>query len=65
MDGFSAENWAKLSNAERMEYCQQAAREAESYSRSAAPELRSVYKQLADQWRALATEIERSSKWSA
>ena len=39
-----------------------AAKEADAYAQSASPDLRAVYKQLADQWRVLAAEIERESK---
>jgi len=41
--------------------CRAAPEEAESYARSAQPELRTVYKKLAEQWLALASEIERFS----
>ena len=63
MDGFSADRWSKLTNAERIEHCQMAAREADTYAQSASPELRGMYEQLAAQWRGLAAEIERTSKW--
>jgi hypothetical protein len=63
MDGFTAEGWSKLTNAERIEHCQMAAREADTYAQSATPELRVKYEKLAAQWRDLAAEIERTSKW--
>jgi len=63
MDGFTAERWSKLTNTERIEHCQRAAREADTYAQSASVELRGMYQQLAAQWEALAAEIERTSKW--
>jgi len=59
MDDFSADGWAKLSVAGRIERCRMAAREAERYAKSAAPELRDLYWRLAAQWRLLAIEIDR------
>jgi hypothetical protein len=55
MDGFSAESWSKLTNAERIERCSMASREAETFAPSATPHLREVYKTLAAQWVTLAT----------
>jgi hypothetical protein len=40
-----------------------AAQESETYSKLESPELREMYEKLAAQWRALAVEIERTSKW--
>jgi hypothetical protein len=60
MDGFSAADWHKLTNKQRIEHCVMAAREAESFAQMAKPELRKIYIQLAEQWRALADEIEHS-----
>jgi hypothetical protein len=61
MDGFTAERWSKLTNAERIEHCQMAAREADTFAQSAGPGLRGMYEKLAAQWQALAAEIERTS----
>ena len=63
MDGFTAERWSKLTNTERIEHCEMAAREADTFAKSASPELRTMYEQLAAQWLALAAEIGRTSKW--
>lgn len=63
MDGFTAERWSELTDAERIEHCQMAAREADTYAQSASAELRGMYEQLAAQWQALAGEIARTSKW--
>ena len=59
VDGFSADRWKKLSDAERIEHCRMAAREADAYAELARPELQTVYKDLAAQWHMLASEIER------
>jgi hypothetical protein len=61
MDGFTADLWSKLTKAERIEHCRLAAREAEAYARSASPESRQAYKNLAAQWHRLAAEIERET----
>ena len=44
MDGFSANEWEKLNNEQRIAHCQMAAREAETFSRRASPELRQATK---------------------
>ncbi len=62
MDGFSADRWEKLSDTERIEHCQMAAREANAYAELARPELRAVYKDLAAQWDMLAAEIDLASR---
>ena len=64
MDGFTADLWSKLTQAERIEHCRTTALEAEAYARSASPESRPAYKDLAAQWHRLAAEIERESKLS-
>ena len=58
MDGFNAKDWEKATNAERVEHCRMAAREAETFAARASSELRPVYKELAASWRVLAAEIE-------
>jgi hypothetical protein len=59
MEGFtSADAWAKLTNAERIEHCRIAAREAEASAKSAAPALREVYTTLAAKWLVLADQLE-------
>lgn len=61
MDGFATEQWAKLTNPERIEHCRMAAREADQFAQQATSSgLKSAYTALAAQWHMLATEIERS-----
>jgi hypothetical protein len=62
VDGFSADKWEKLSDAERIEHCRMAAREAETFAQLARPELQAVYKDLAASWHMLAGEIEASRR---
>jgi hypothetical protein len=62
VDGFSADKWEKLSDAERIEHCRVAAREAETYAQLARPELQAVYKDHAASWHLLAAEIEASRR---
>ena len=62
MDGFSSDNWEKLSEAERVEHCRMAAREADTYAQLARPELKRVYRDLAAQWHMLAAEIDRTMR---
>ena len=61
MDGFTADLWAKLTHAERIEHCRLAANEAERYAKNASPDSRPLYQQLADQWQKLAAEMARES----
>jgi len=60
MDGFSAERWSKLTDAQRIEHCQMAAREIDTYAESAGPILLERYQRLAAQWRALAIALGQS-----
>lgn len=60
MDGFSAERWSKLTDAQRIEHSQIAAREIDTYAESAGPILRERYQRLAAQWRALAIALGQS-----
>jgi len=62
MGGFRADKWQKLSDPERIKYCREAAREAAAFGKSARPELRQFYRDLAAQWHSLATEIQRQLK---
>jgi len=59
MDDFKADRWPDLSNAERIELCRIAARDAEADAKSAELASRHLYKNLAAQWLMLAAEIER------
>ena len=61
MDGFNAETWSKLADAHRIEHCQTAAREIDTYAESEGPVLRERYQRLAAQWRALAIELSQSN----
>jgi len=58
MKDFSLE-WPKLSNAERVAFCESAARQAEAEAETSDPSCRQAYRTLAAQWRLLAVEIER------
>jgi hypothetical protein len=62
MDGLSRDGWAKLSDAERIEHCRAAAREAESQAQIAALKMRDIHKRLAAQWHMLAAEIESAGR---
>jgi HD superfamily phosphohydrolase YqeK len=62
MDGLSGEDWANFSDAERIEHCRAAAREAESQAQIAGLEMRDVYKRLAAQWHMLAEEMESAGQ---
>ena len=56
----SPEEWEKLSKAERLAHCcRKAASEADEHAETANPSMRDIYKRLAEQWRRVATEIER------
>ena len=61
MDGFSAERWSKLTDAHRVEHCQMAAREIDTYAESVGPTLRERYQRLAAQWPALAIALDQST----
>jgi hypothetical protein len=61
VDGFSSDKWGKFTDAERIEHCRMAAREADTYAQLAAsPELKKVYQDLAAQWHMLAAEMEQT-----
>jgi len=63
MDWLSGEEWTNLSNAERIEHCRAAAREAESQAQIAGLEKRDIYERLAAQWHMLAEEMESAGQW--
>jgi hypothetical protein len=65
MDGFSAHEWEKATNVERIEHCRMAAREAETFAEMASNELRPVYKDLAASWKVLAAEIQQATNMVA
>ena len=58
MDGFSAQEWEKLNNKDRIAHCVMAAREAETFAQKASPDLRQAYKDLAANWSVLAAELQ-------
>lgn len=61
MDEFHAEEWQKLTDAERARHCRTAAREAEIFAQLESPGLRQLYKDMAAGWNLLAAEIEQAS----
>ena len=65
MDGFSADQWEKLTNEQRIAHCLMAAREAETFAEKASPELRQAYKDLAANWNVLATELQAATNRGA
>jgi hypothetical protein len=58
MDFTTSEEWAKLSNAERIAHCQKAASDAEAQAEGANATMREIYNRLAAQWRRVADDIE-------
>lgn len=58
MDVLDADQWSKFTEAERIQQCRIAARQAEGYAKTASPDLREIYKNLTAQWDNLADEIE-------
>ena len=61
MDGFSAYEWEKATNEDRIAHCLMAAREAETFAAMASIELRPVYKELAASWKVLAAEMQQAA----
>ena len=55
-----ADQWSKVTEAERIQQCRIAARQTEAYAKTARPDLREIYSNLAAQWNNLADEIEAS-----
>lgn len=60
---FTAEDWAKMTNLERIERCEEYAREAEVIGASAHPDRKAQFMKIAERWRAVANDIEQTSKW--
>ena len=58
---FKADDFASLSPKERVNWCRRMASEAERLAETATPRVRSAYVDLAQQWNALAEEIEHES----
>ena len=56
------DEWSKLNNAERLEYCRKAASLADEHAATAAPAMRDIYRRLAEQWRKMAANIEAAIK---
>jgi len=59
---FNAEEWARLTPAERVYRCRSWAAEATARADKAPPDLKRIYRSMADQWTTLAREIELQSK---
>jgi hypothetical protein len=56
---FKADEFSRLSPAERVSWCRQMAEEAERLAEAASPRVRNAYVELARQWTSLADEIQR------
>ena len=56
---FKADEFSRLTPLERVKWCRQMAVEATRLAQGASPRVRTAYSELADQWSALADEIER------
>jgi len=54
---FAADEWAALSNAEKIKRCERMAEEAMKLAKAASPSLADGYLQLAEQWLKLATDL--------
>jgi len=59
---FKASEFLKMTPAERVKWCRAMAQEAEDLASRAAPQLRSVYTDLARQWSLLAEEMARETR---
>jgi hypothetical protein len=57
--GFNAQEWKRLSNAERVKRCRLLAHEASELALSSPTDLKREYLALAEQWELLAKAIER------
>jgi hypothetical protein len=55
---FAADEWQKLTNTERSKRCRLLAKEATQLAENADAHLCEAYRQLADQWLALARKID-------
>ena len=58
---FNADDWMKLSNAQRVLRCRLMAEEARKLAHAAAGAVREDYLQIAKNWEQLARDIERDS----
>ena len=56
-DFFSIGTWERVSPAERVAQCREAAQTAQSRVPSASPEVKPLYEKLVAEWNALADEI--------
>jgi hypothetical protein len=57
---FKADEWTKLSPADRARRCRFMAREAQTLAKGASPAIALSYSKIAQDWLQLAEEIERS-----
>ena len=55
---FKADEFSRLTPAQRVTWCRQMALEAERLAETASPRVRAAYVELAKQWTSLADEIE-------
>ena len=58
---FKADEFSRLMPTERVAWCRRMAAEAERLAEAASPRVRTAYVELANQWTALANEIERET----
>ena len=64
-DFFNVNTWERLSPAERIAQCREAAQTAQSRVPTARPEVKPLYEKLVAEWNALADEIANRQHWSA
>ena len=58
---FKSEEWARLSTAERVHRCHVLAAEARDLATDAPPQAKRHYLEIAEQWTALAGEIQKAA----
>ena len=64
-DFFNISTWERLSPAERVAQCREAAQTAQARVPSASPEVKPLYEKLVAEWNALADEIAQRPHRSA
>jgi hypothetical protein len=60
--GFSGQEWAGLTVAERVARCHIYAREAAQLAQAAHPDSKEHYRKIAAQWNTLAAEVEQAAQ---
>lgn len=60
-DRFNSNDWDQLTPAQRINHCRVMAEESRKLSTGASPELQRIYLELANQWSALASELEKTA----